>query len=188
VLTKLHLAVLIDFKPGPDGKPVARTEPELVELRAIARRAAGIDDTRGDQIELRAIPFAADPELDPITPVVAPAGLPIIPVAIGAGGMLVAFILLMVVFRRRKRGDTGSQNLLALPVPIGELERALAQRALPNGQVGSLQPALPAGPTVRDRVLETVRGDVERTAGVLSGWLATPAAGASKVPAPKAAS
>jgi flagellar M-ring protein FliF len=59
-LQKLHVAVVVDYKAGADGKPAARTDKELAELTALARQSAGIDDARGDKIEVRSIPFASD--------------------------------------------------------------------------------------------------------------------------------
>src|SRR5262249_4111354 len=45
-LQKLHVAVVVDYKTGTDGKPAARGDKELAELTAVARRAAGIDAAR----------------------------------------------------------------------------------------------------------------------------------------------
>jgi flagellar M-ring protein FliF len=182
-LQRLHLAIVVDHKAGADGKPVPRTEQELAELKALARQAAGIDDARGDQIEIRSIPFAPDPEqLALETPVAAaPATLPLVPIAIGAGGAFVALVLLALVLRargRRKQALTTPQ--LALPVPVGELERALSRRPIELGDApGPAPAALPEGRNVRERVLDAVRNDVERTASVLSSWLAAPPVTAS---------
>lgn len=176
LLQKLHLAVLVDYKDGPDGKPVARTEKELAELTALARQAAGLDDARGDKIEVRAIPFAADP--DAIAAAAAPPAaskLPLpLPILIGAGaGALVLAAVIFIVLKRRKKLEPSPT--LALPAPVGELERVLEARpsegrALTENDSAILLP----GRTVRDRVLEAVRADVERTASVLTAWLAEP--------------
>ncbi len=173
-IKKLHLAVIVDFKADAAGKPLARTDAELTELKALARQAAGVDDARGDQLEVRSMSFAPDPEVTADLAPTAKAGLPIVPIAAGAGGAVVLLALFMLLTRRgRKPRDRGPQ--IALPVGVAELERALARRPLEiaAGEPDPAQPALPAGRSVRDRVLETVRGDVERTAGILSSWLAT---------------
>jgi flagellar M-ring protein FliF len=179
LLQKLHLAVLVDYKDGPDGKPVPRTDKELAELTALARQAAGLDDARGDKIEIRAIPFAADPEA--IAAAAAAAGTPAtsklplpLPILIGAGAgaLVLAFIIFVVVKRRKKLEPSPT---LALPAPVGELERVLEARpgegrALPESDAQNLLPGRP----VRDRVLDAVRADIDRTAGVLTAWLAEP--------------
>jgi len=176
-LQKLHVAVVVDYKTGADGKPAARGDKELTELTAVARQAAGIDDARGDKIELRSIPFASDDT--GATPVVPPTGtgLPLpLPVLIGIGGGLLAVIAALIFLLRRRA--SGQAPTLALPAPVGELERVLEARPTHRAatEVEAGAPAsLLAGRTVRDRVLDVVRADVERTAGVLTAWLAEPA-------------
>jgi flagellar M-ring protein FliF len=181
LLQKLHVAIVVDFKTGADGKPVPRTDKELAELLALARQSAGVDDARGDKLELRAIPFALDP--DAIAAAAQPpisSALPLpLPVLAGAAGALVLGIVIFVVLRRRKKPDL--TTTLALPAPVGELERVLEARPSPNRlptetgiEVDPATGKLLAGRTVRDRVLDAVRSDVDRTAGVLTAWLAEP--------------
>ena len=177
-LQKLHVAVVVDYKAGADGKPAARTDKELAELTAIARQAAGIDDARGDKIELRAIPFAADADPTLAALPAAIAGLPLpLPLLIGAGAGLLALIgvVLFLIARRRRPAPTPT---LALPAPVGEFERVLdarpSLRASTEGDAAGAPGNLLPGRTVRDRVLDAVRADVDRTAGVLTAWLAEP--------------
>ncbi|HEX3765008.1 MAG TPA: flagellar basal-body MS-ring/collar protein FliF [Kofleriaceae bacterium] len=180
-LQKLHVAVVVDYKTGADGKPAPRGDKELTELTALARQAAGIDDARGDKIELHSIPFASDADAAAATPPVATSGLPLglpLPVLIGAGAGLLAVIgvVLFLVLRRRRPAPTPT---LALPAPVGELERVLearsTDRAAIDGEATAATPTnLLPGRTVRDRVLDAVRADVDRTAGVLTEWLAEP--------------
>jgi flagellar M-ring protein FliF len=177
-LQKLHVAVVVDFKTGADGKPAARSDKELTELTAVARQAAGIDDARGDKIELHAIPFANDS--DAAAAVVPPPGfkLPLpVPVLAGIGGGLIlaiAAVVFVVLRRRRKPSDAPT---LALPAPVGELERVLEARPLAGTAAELDAPGghnLLAGKTVRERVLDAVRSDVDRAAGVLTAWLTEP--------------
>ena len=171
LLQRLHVAVVVDYKADASGKPAARSDKELAELTAVARQAAGIDDARGDKIEVRAIPFVADPDAiaAAVPPVVAALPLPLL---IGAGaGALVVLTVLVLILRRRKPAPAPT---LALPAPVGELERVLEarptqSRALTEDET-TAQNLLP-GRTVRDRVLDAVRSDVDRTAGVLTAWL-----------------
>jgi flagellar M-ring protein FliF len=177
-LQKLHVAVVVDYKTGPDGKPLPRTDKELTELTALARQSAGIDDARGDKFELHAIPFANDG--DAIAAAPPPASvLPVpLPIAAGAAGALVLGIIIFIVLKRRKKPL--ATTTLALPAPVGELERVLEARPAPNrlpteaGVEAEAAGNLLPGRTVRDRVLDAVRSDVDRTAGVLTAWLAEP--------------
>lgn len=178
-LQRLHVAVVVDYKAGADGKPAARTDKELAELTALARQSAGIEDSRGDKIELRAIPFASEPDTAVVAPVKATLPLPL-PVLIGAGaGVLALAAVIAVVLRRRRRGARDAGRTLALPAPVGELERALEARPSRGHAPSEPEPAnLLSGRTVRDRVLDVVRGDLDRTAEVLTAWLAEPRKGA----------
>jgi flagellar M-ring protein FliF len=172
LLQRLHVAVVVDYKAGADGKPVAPSDKALAELTAVARQAAGIDDTRGDKIEVHAIPFASDP--DAIAAAAAPAasGLPMVPlIGVGAGALVLGIVIALLL-RRRRRPERGPT--LALPAPIAELERVLQARPAQRAptETGIDPASLLAGRTVRDRVLDAVRSDVDRTAGVLTAWLA----------------
>lgn len=175
-LTRLHVAVVVDFKAGADGKPAARTDQELAELTALAKQAAGIDDSRGDKIELHSIPFVPDPEqVAAAAPPPVKAALPMMWIEIGGGVALLLVVAVMVLALRRRRKPAETAGALALPVPIAELERALEART-PAGLAAAStegQPLLP-GRTLRDRVLDAVRGDVDRAAEVLTAWLAEP--------------
>jgi len=177
-LTKLHLAVVVDYKTGADGKPLARTDKELAELTALARQAGGIDDARGDKIEVRAIPFAGDTEAAAAAASAPTAAeLPLIPVAIGAGAVLFLAIVAFAVMRKKRKQREDATRPLALPAPIGDIERVLDER--PSLELPpEIAPPVPrlTGPTVRDRVLEAVRGDAERAAEILTSWLAEPPA------------
>lgn len=186
-LQKLQLAVVVDYKSGTDGKPSPRTDKELAELTALARQAAGIDETRGDKIEVASIPFAPETETAAdasTTAVAAGAGLPILYIAIGGGALLLVIIvtLLVVLKKRANRRDSNRPLSLALPAPISELERVLEARPSNENNPALSAPSspagLPAGRNVRDRVLDHVRSDVERAAEVLTAWL-------SEVPATK---
>ncbi len=127
-LAKLYLAVVVDYKAGADGKAAPRSEQELAELTALARQAAGIDDARGDKIDVRSIPFVSDAEVaagEPVAAKPAESLLPVpLPIAIGAG---VGLLLLIAVVVFAMRGKKSSKQLaqpgsLALPAPVADLE------------------------------------------------------------------
>jgi flagellar M-ring protein FliF len=175
---KLHVAVLVDQKLDAEGKPVARTADEVAELNAIATQAAGLDNARGDTIELRSVPFAADEiAVEPTLPTVA--GKPWwLTYAIGGGAGLIALLALFIIMKKRGKKPAPVVEApapLALPAPVAVLERALDAGREPEA------PALPEGPTMHEQVTDAVRADVERTAYILTAWLHEPVA------APKAA-
>ncbi len=167
-LRRLHLAVLVDGKPGTTE---ARGKDELARIEALAREAAGLDGDRGDRIEVHSIPFFVEPE--PAAPA-APADDWPLPfsrqIAMLAGAGLAALLVLgtvtMMVLRGRRRKKTGPHMMTALPVRVTDLEAALPE--------GSAPLALP-GATSRDRALEAARADAPRAARVLGSWLAEPA-------------
>jgi len=177
-LQKLHVAVVVDYKTGSDGKAVPRTDKELAELTALARQSAGIDDARGDKFELHAIPFVNDGDgVAAAAP--ASSAIPVpLPILAGAAGALVLGIIIFIALKRRKKPS--ATTTLALPAPVGEFERVLEARPsssrLPTeaGAEAEAADKLLAGRNVRDRVLDAVRADVDRTAGVLTAWLAEP--------------
>jgi len=191
-LTKMYLAVIVDYKTGANGKPEPRSDKELAELTALARQAAGIDDARGDKMDLRSIPFVADevPAAD-LAAAAKPAEslLPVpLPVAIGGGaGLLVLITVVVMVLRGRgkakdKKAEAAKGVTLALPAPVGELERALDAKTPEESEAEAVARALPGlkepaalpGQTTRDRVLAAVKSDVDRAAEVLTAWLSEP--------------
>lgn len=184
-LAKLFLAVVVDYKTGADGKPAARDDKELAELTALARQAAGIDDARGDKIDVRSIPFVTDVEAaagDAAGAKPAEQLLPVpLPVAIAAGAGLLVLIAVVILVMRSKKGKRkqldAQPGSLALPAPVAELERALDARLSSDDSTlppAIEKPALPPGGSTRDRVLAAVRADVERAAEVLTAWLSEP--------------
>ncbi|MEO6777326.1 MAG: flagellar M-ring protein FliF C-terminal domain-containing protein [Kofleriaceae bacterium] len=183
-IKKLHVAIIVDEgKDAKTGKPVARTKEELDNMIALARTTAGIDDARGDTLELKAVAFAP---IEPPPVFDAPkALLPVpVPVAIGAGaGLLVVLtVVILLVKSRGKNKASKTQALvlkggkLAVPMPVSELERVLdADEHDPEALAPATnKPGLTAGKTAQQRVMDVVRSDVERAAGVLTGWLAEP--------------
>ena len=133
VLQRLHLAIVVDHKDGTDGKPAPRTAAELAELTALARQAAGIDDARGDKIEMRSIAFAPDTEIAAAPPPVATA-LPLVPIAIGAGALLL-IVIVMVALAVRKRARRAARTIpLALPVAIADSSGPRRAGLRPTGE------------------------------------------------------
>jgi len=177
-LKKLHVAILVDEDKGKDGKPVPRTKEQMAQLLALARTAAGIDDARGDTVEIQSASFAPEEDAMAESASAAKSMLPFpMPVLIGAGaGALVLLVVIALVLRKVFKKKAKSTALvktgqIAFPTPVAELERVLEARAKPELPVERELPALNPGKSVQERVMEAVRSDVERAAGVLTAWL-----------------
>ena len=128
---------------------------------------------------------------EPVMPEAPKSLLPVpMPVAIGGGaGVLVVLVVVVLLLKGRgKKSKTQALVLkggrLPVPMPVHELERVLDGEPEQSSLATKESKGLPEGKTVQERVMDVVRTDVERAAGVLTGWLAEapPAAakGASK--------
>jgi len=179
---KIHVAIIVDQgKDAKTGKPVARTKEELDNMVALARTTAGIDDARGDTLELKSVAFA--PTDAPAVLDAPKSLLPVpMPVAIGGGaGVLVALAVVILLLKRKSKKKANKTQALVLkggklpvPMPVTELERVLdADGGDPDALGPPIEkPALNPGKTAQERVMDVVRTDVERAAGVLTAWLA----------------
>jgi flagellar M-ring protein FliF len=181
-LKRIHVAILVDDKVDEDGNREARSTEELATLTAIATRAAGIDATRGDVLELRSVPFVADPDSVLDAPA-APAGPPWwLRYAIVGGAALIGLLAIFIILKKMKKSEakvevTKAPPPLSLPAPITVIEAALEAGQTPVAATleGTGPAALPEGKTAFERVTVAVRNDVDRTAHILSSWLADPA-------------
>lgn len=183
-LRRLHLAVVVDYKRGPDGSSVAPSADELARWTQLVRSAAGIDDSRGDRVELQAAPLA------PVvrqgsgarTVVVAAAGLP--PwrlLAMGAAALLAATLLGQMWLRRRyaRRLEAAAARTQVLEQQAAASER----RALEVTQASHALQAMHAAASATggaaaaarrpaaERASEAVRRDLDGAAMVLAAWL-----------------
>jgi flagellar M-ring protein FliF len=172
---KLHLAILVDEKVDAKGQPIARTPDELAQLTALAKEAAGLDDARGDRLEIRSVKFMPDDDLGATGPAasaaVDAAELPWLYIAGGGGGLVLLLIIggvLLAMSKRARKRQADDNRPLSLPAPLAEVERILSS---PPTQSSPGVPSLPAPRGAHDRVLDTMRADVNRAARVLSGWL-----------------
>jgi len=71
-ITKMTIAVLLNERAVPDGNGAVvnepRTDAELNNLRELVAAAAGIDETRGDVLTVKSMPFTLVPEIDQPVP------------------------------------------------------------------------------------------------------------------------
>lgn len=168
---KLQVAILVDYRAVDGGAPAPLPAAELEQYAAIARAAAGLDDARGDKLEIRSVPFAIDAPTVAATP--ARRGLPLpvpLPIILGGAAAVAVVVVLVLARRRRARAAIAATPTLALPASLAEVERAL------DAPSGDSMPALPppADRSLEERVLAAVNSDLPRAARVLASWLGGP--------------
>ena len=169
---RLHVAVLVNGVANEKGEIVARDAAQLERLKALAREAAGLDEERGDRIEVASVPFVKTEAIAFEEPApsglenLVPGGKPVILAAAGGAGLLLVVVVAFMVMRGRSR-RRATKMLPALPVKISQLAPDLGDR----GYQGSVSPHALGGQSARDRALAAVRGDSELAARVISSWL-----------------
>ncbi len=188
-IKRLHVAILVDHRvvPAVEDGAEPTTEPrgtqELATLAALARNAAGLDDERGDTIEIQTVRFHR-PELPAVAAATPPVGLPLplpLPIlaAIAGGALLLVGLTGFLLVRRRKAKRRGGQRgeVLPLPASIDAVERALDsdEQLTPHERLAQLAGGKEAlglpGATLHERVGEAVKTDTEQAARVLAAWL-----------------
>jgi flagellar M-ring protein FliF len=169
-IKRLSVAVIIDGvyqeAAGGEKKFLPRSKQELAGFKAIIERAVGMDEERGDLVEVTSIPFALPEEAPEVG-----GGWKALPAKVLTMGMLktvgkVVIGLLLILFVLR-------------PVATG-----LAKGGVGGGGVAG-RPRLSAGATrlelamsdgerlsAREQAEMLARSDPEKTAELLRGWLA----------------
>ena len=133
----------------------------MTRIGTLARTAAGLDDERGDKIEVAQAAFApivVDTGTDEKPALKLPKWAPY--AAAGAG----AFVILLAFLLARRKRPIAPEIVRALPAPVERLEATLARAPSPAAD-------LPASASSRDRALQAARGDTTRAARVLSSWM-----------------
>ncbi|MCR9162764.1 MAG: flagellar basal-body MS-ring/collar protein FliF [Nannocystaceae bacterium] len=193
---RLHVAVLLNEEVDEEGAPVTRTPEQLKSLEALARKAAGLDDQRGDGIELLSVPFVK-PDLEAGVEV-APADVtgaelpPVWMMAAAAGAaLLIIIVFAFIMMRRRKKkrqaaeaeAEAQAQELEAgtLPKTVEELEAELPGDAAGDERSLEKKPRLEdldEDASNLERATAMAAADPEIAARVLRGWLTSTKRGA----------
>ncbi|MCS6915112.1 MAG: flagellar basal-body MS-ring/collar protein FliF [Myxococcales bacterium] len=167
-LERLTVAVLVDGTYKGEGQArqfVPRGKEELEAYAAIVKEAVGFDARRGDQIEVRCVPFAPTDEAIEMS-AAKPTTPPWVHVALAAAVLLAAMMLLRW---RRSRVQVLPPGV-RLPTSVGQLEATLGgDPALPAGPAD-----LSAGPSPQTallQALEAMKRHPDRAAHVLRAWL-----------------
>ena len=182
---RLHVAVLLNEEVDEEGAPITRTPDQLKSLEALARKAAGLDDQRGDGIEMLSVPFVK-PDLEEGVEV-APADVtgaelpPVWMMAAAAGAaLLIIIVFAFIMMRRRKKkreaADAEAAELEAstLPKTVEELEAELPEDATEDDRALIRKPRLEDlddDATYLERATAMAASDPEIAARVLRGWL-----------------
>ncbi len=175
---RLHLAILVDEPLDEEGNPVPRTEEELKQLESIAREAAGLDQERGDGLEILSVPFVRQPvpeaDLEPEAepePALPPMWMMI---AAAAVAVLVIAGFVFWIIRRRRRRDEPEELQTTLPKTVEELENELPEDAHEDDIAAAAKPRLvdlPEAATYLERAAAMAGEDPELAARILRTWL-----------------
>lgn len=160
-IERMSVAVVVDDGTNTGAAPA---QPEEVERLVAA--AVGLDPTRGDVVEVSAIPFPAPVD----EPAPAPEAeevplLDMVPQIAGAVLLLVVAVSLLVMTRGRRRQ----------PVEITDGGPAPAAIAAPRSPeaLPIAEQAVDVGPSpIQENVIDLVQGQPEEIATLLRSWLA----------------
>ncbi len=166
-LRRLHVAVLLDGKPGVEGAPGSGFSPwsasELAQLEALAKQAVGFSNERGDAFTLTSIP------LQGVRPEGLQLGQRVVPDDVLRYAALLALVGALALLVMRSFGEP--PVLAGLPMSVAELEAELLHRA---GLLAEL-PAQGSAPraTLADEIAREVRPADAADAGAaaLRAWL-----------------
>jgi flagellar M-ring protein FliF len=182
---KLSIAVLIHRNQlaatlGEDPTP-EQIDARLAEIRRLVGSAAGLDEARGDTLEVSAVEFHADArELEPVPP---PSLLEVVARQSGTfinAGTILLVSLLVIWFGLRpatrallaRNDEERGAAANGLPAPDGD-QAAVTARELAAGQspdlIGDLTQKLERSP--QKRLAQMVDFDEQRAAAILRQWI-----------------
>lgn len=182
-IRRLHLAILLNEPIDAEGAAVPRTSEQLKRLEALARKAAGLDDARGDGIEIVSVPFVVPAveeaaEIAAETPVAAMPPIWMLAAAAGAALLFLGLIVFLVLRRRKKKAAAEEEeeelDAATLPKTVEELEAELPEDASEDERALVRKPRLDdleEDATYLDRACAMATEDPEIAARVLRGWL-----------------
>jgi flagellar M-ring protein FliF len=144
-IKKISVAVAVDGVTGPtskDGKPgpyKARTAEEMANIDALVKAAVGFDQTRGDVVQVKNVPFPHDSDLEGVTAAGPLSGFDkndiMRAVELGVLGIVAVLIMLFAV-RPLLRGVLGGGgNVGGMPLLGGQLPGSMTRTVSgPGGQ------------------------------------------------------
>lgn len=162
---RLSVAVVVDAGLGAD----ALAPAAIAQMKNLVTKAVGLNTTRGDEVEVVAMPFATEVLAATVIP---PTGIdalldPNLRTAIGLGVMLLVMLVLFVAFLRRSR------RMSRLRRESDERERALFEARLQEiaPSANELEAIHREIDQLREVAVTNSGDDIRRTAIVIRRWI-----------------
>ena len=185
-LKKLSVAVVVDYKTVPGKKGKATREPlseeELAYIKSLVRETVGLNEARGDTVNVVNAPFQQPEEVEPLPepPIWEQAWVWTLAkqVAGALGVLLVIFgVLRPMLSNLARQGERVEKLAMAAALPEGQagVEGGAAQ--LPDGTAAN--PALThqggqaAGQDLKEMATSLAKEDPQRVAQVMNTWVAS---------------
>ena len=196
-VSRLSVSVVVDYK-NEKGVMVTRTPEELKKMQEVVSAAVGIDEKRGDQIVVQAMPFD-QPSVEVRNPGWVEKNGELVRAAIKYGALAIATLLLLIfVIRPAKRalmlaskevkqlGTSERRTPLALtgqteaagvtapniesgPRTVAEIEADMEAQVA--REMAAFTPDLVRATTLRKQLVERSRTQPESVAMTIRGWL-----------------
>jgi flagellar M-ring protein FliF len=172
-IRRLHVAVLVDGKPGEDGSVAPFEEAELKRFEELAKHAVGCSGERGDQITVTSVPFrtvdvaAEGGWFDPS--IFALLGSLLRGAAMVVAVLLFARLVVAPLLAAARAAQAGAvlPGSAGVSIAVGD-EGAVA---LPAGAAAAPLPLPPEQATLSDRVGQLARQRSDDSVRTIRGWL-----------------
>jgi flagellar M-ring protein FliF len=152
-IERLSVAVVVD-----DGSLTGLTAPDVTALEALVTAAVGIQDQRGDTVEVSAVPFPAVEEADEVVAEETGGIMSLLPTALGGLVLVVVAVALFLMSRTGKKSRSTSADLM-----LGGGHHVIDAGALARAQ--QVQ-------GLTEDVVDLVERQPEEIATLLRSWLA----------------
>jgi flagellar M-ring protein FliF len=173
-LNKLSVAVVVDYRQAQDEKGETQRVPleagEMERITSLVREAVGLNEARGDTINVVNTPFRLPEDVEP---------LPDVPIweqpwvlSLGKqllGVLAVLFIAFGVLRPMLRNLSTQGKYAAAQALPAGQ---AGGQLALGEDQLTLSNQARPSGQQLLEMASTMAKDDPKRVAQVLNTWVA----------------
>lgn len=177
-IERINVAILVDGTYSGEGsarKFAPRSQEELDNLTAVTKQAFGFVQERGDQIEIRCVPFATDAQMEgeeAPAPSLVKKYKEYLPFAAPLALVVIALIIGTVMVVRGRRAQVLEPMMMGgpqYPTSVREMEAMMNGKALSAGNVDVDIANSPA--MLPKKVQDAVMRDTNRAASVVRGWL-----------------
>ncbi len=184
-LKKLSVAVVVDYRSVTDKKGKVKREPlsedELAYIKALVRETVGLDESRGDSINVVNAPFQQPEEVEPLPepPIWEQPWVWNIAKQVlgGLGVLLVIFgVLRPMLTNLAQHGKQVEKLAMAAALPEGQTAEGAAAQLGDGSGAGSPalthQPGQQGGQDLKEAASSLAREDPQRVAQVMNTWVA----------------